>query len=178
MSGDFPKVEPEPLSAEGWAPFGWLPLPDTDPRDGERTLTFEWADPHVNVIGHDLGELERVDGALRCRALYRHATHTQTLMSLDHDAVIAVAPPGSPLETAEDLTTVRAFLLRPLEALVLERSTWHWGPYPVGAPAVRLFNVQGRRYAEDNEMADLGARGLAVDVVVPSGVRVTEGAAP
>jgi hypothetical protein len=29
---------------------------------------------------------------------------------------------------------------------------------------VRLFNVQGLRYAEDNREIDLAARGLSVDV--------------
>jgi hypothetical protein len=48
---------------------------------------------------------------------------------------------------------------------VLFRSTWHWGPFPTRTPEVRLFNVQGLRYAEDNELLDLAARGLAVDVL-------------
>lgn len=170
------RIRPEPLTEEAWAPFGWLPLTDTDPRDGQRTLSFEWADPHVNIIGHDLTELEAVPGVLRCRALYRHLTHTQTLMPLDHDAVIAVAPPGAALASEEDLGAIRAFVLRPLQALVLERGTWHWGPYPVGADSVSLFNVQGRRYAEDNDMADLAGLGLGVDVEIEAAVESPVGA--
>ena len=37
--------------------------------------------------------LRRRNG-LRCEMLYRHDTHTQSLMSLDVPAVIAVAPAG------------------------------------------------------------------------------------
>lgn len=160
------RIRPEALSRDAWEPFGWLPLPDTDPRDGEDRLHFDWGDPHVNVIGHDLSELSVGGGTLRCEAMFRHDTHTQTLMSLDHPAVIVVAPAGCPLRSDDDLGAVRAFALEPLEPLVLHRGTWHWGPYPVVTPAVSLFNVQGLRYAEDNQMVDLAGRGLSLDVVV------------
>jgi hypothetical protein len=53
-----------------------------------------------------------------------------------------------------------------LEPFVLFRSTWHWGPFPVAADAVRLFNVQGLRYAEDNIRVDLVAAGCDVDVAL------------
>jgi len=158
------KLVPRALSEDAWAPFGWIPLPDTDPRDGEHRLEFAWSDAHVNVIGHTLDELEEVEGALRCPEMYRHLTHTQTLMPLDHVAVIAVAPADDPLESPADAERIEAFVLRPLDSIVLDRGTWHWGPYPLGAPAVRLFNVQGLRYAEDNDRADLRARGLTFDV--------------
>ena len=63
-----------------------------------------------------------------------------------------------------DAAAVRVFRIEPLESLVLHRGTWHWGPFPVDAPEVRLFNVQGLRYAEDNRCVDLAAKGLSVDV--------------
>lgn len=159
------QVEPRPLTEEAWRPYGWLPVDDTDPRDGDHRLHYAWADPHVNVIGHTLDEVPVVPGGLRCEKLYRHATHTQVLMPLDHPCVLAVAPPGAEVEGPGDLGRIEAFLVQPLESLVLFRSTWHWGPFPTRSPEVRLFNVQGLRYAEDNELLDLAARGLAVDVL-------------
>jgi hypothetical protein len=60
------------------------------------------------------------------------------------------------------------FRLEPLESLVLSLGTWHWGPFPIEAPEVRLFNVQGLRYAEDNRCKDLAALGLSVDVDLKS----------
>ena len=83
---------PEPLTEAAWAPFGWLPVADTDPRDGEETVTFEWADAHVNLIGHARAEVPETAGGLRCEMLFRHDTHTQALMPLNVPAVIAVAP--------------------------------------------------------------------------------------
>jgi hypothetical protein len=50
---------------------------------------------------------------------------------------------------------------------VLHRGTWHWGPFPILGDEVRLFNVQGLRYAEDNRCMDLAGKGLSVDVVLP-----------
>jgi ureidoglycolate hydrolase len=98
--------------------------------------------------------------------LYRHMTHTQSVMSLDTPAVIAVAPAEADFSRASDVESIRVFRIEPLEPLVLHRGTWHWGPFPIAADSVRLFNVQGLRYAEDNERVDLASLGLAVDVVL------------
>ena len=71
------RLQAEPLTEAAWTPFGWIPVADTDPRDGEHRLRFEWDDAHVNVIGHSLDEVERTDGGLRCDEMFRHLTHTQ-----------------------------------------------------------------------------------------------------
>lgn len=157
-------VVPQLLTEEAWEPFGWLPVADTDPRDGQHRMTFEWADPHVNLIGHARSEVPETPRGLRCEMLYRHDTHTQSLMPLNVPAVIAVAPAAVELEQEAEAETIRAFRIEPLDALVLDRGTWHWGPFPIEGPEVRLFNVQGLRYAEDNRMVDLAGKGLAVDV--------------
>src|SRR5580692_415601 len=84
----------EPLSEEAWKPFGWLPVADTDPRDGDHQMTFEWSDAHVNLIGHARSEVPETPSGYRCEMLFRHDTHTQSLMPLNVPAVIAVAPAG------------------------------------------------------------------------------------
>jgi ureidoglycolate hydrolase len=157
-------VVPQRLTEAAWSPFGWLPVADTDPRDGEHTMTFEWADAHVNLIGHARAEVPETARGLRCEMLYRHDTHTQSVMSLNVPAVIAVAPAGVEFDDEGDVESIRVFRFDPLEPLVLHRGTWHWGPFPIDAPEVRLFNVQGLRYPEDNRMVDLVAKGLAVEV--------------
>jgi ureidoglycolate hydrolase len=144
-----------------------MPRADTDPRDGNERLAFEWADAHVNWITHTLDEVDVVEDGLRCDVLYRHDTHTQVLMPLDGDAVVAVAGAGVEFSDPDDARQVRAFLLRPQEVIVLHKGTWHWGPFPVGADCVTLFNVQGLRYAEDNRSADLAGQDLAVEVLIP-----------
>lgn len=159
-------LSPQPLTANAFAPFGWLPVADTDPADGAQTLHFEWADPHLNVISHGADEIDHAaNGAPRCTILYRHATHTQALMTLNVDAVVACAPAGVTFSGPGDLERIAAFRLRPLDAFVLHRATWHWGPFPLGAEPVQLLNVQGLRYAEDNDRVDLLERtGAVLDV--------------
>jgi ureidoglycolate hydrolase len=150
------------LSEDAWDAFGWIPVADTDTRDGTHRLAFEWADAHLNVISHNLDEIHHDATTFRCDRLYRHVTHTQALTPLDTDAVIAVAPAAWDF----DASGVRAFLLHPLATVVLHRGTWHWGPFPVGRPSVSLLNLQGLRYAEDNDCVDLVDKGFTVDVRV------------
>jgi ureidoglycolate hydrolase len=162
------RLEAEPLTAEGWAPFGWLPRPDTDPADGEQTLHFEWADPHLNVIAHAYDEVEHTDAGAVCSVMYRHDTHTQALTVLSCDAIVAVASAALDFSAPASLDAVRAFRLHPQDTFVLHQGTWHWGPFPIGRDPVRLLNVQGRRYAEDNASVDLATTtGAVVEVTAP-----------
>src|SRR5271154_4475755 len=102
---------PAPLTEAGGSPLGWRPGGGADPRDGKETLTFEWADAHVNLIGHARAEVPDTPRGLRCEMLFRHDTHTQALMALNVPAVIVVAP--ADVEFADqdqaDLASIRAF---------------------------------------------------------------------
>jgi ureidoglycolate hydrolase len=160
-------IASEPLTESAWAPFGWLPADDTDPRDADLTYEFALGDPHVNVIAHTYDEVGRGDRGPVCDCLYRHDTHTQTLMPLNVDSVIAVAPRDVAFDSIDDLGSIKAFLLHPLERLTLFRGTWHWGPFPIERQSVRLFNVQGKRYAEDNARVDLAQKVHTVIEVIP-----------
>lgn len=157
-------IDAQPLTADAWAPFGWLPVADTDPSDGAHTLHFEWADPHLNVIAHAYDEVERTSTGAICAVMFRHDTHTQALMPINCDAIVAVAPSDEAFDTPEGIDRIRAFLIGPLDVLVLDRGTWHWGPFPLGDDPVRLLNVQGLRYAEDNASVDLAATGSVAEI--------------
>jgi ureidoglycolate lyase len=162
-------VGAEPLTEVAWAPFGWLPRPDTDAADGEHTLHFEWDDAHLNTIEHTADEVDATARGLHCAVMYHHTTHTQALTPLDATSVLAVAPPDTTFDDPADVDAIRAFVLEPGQTIVLHRGTWHWGPFPIrDAPSVRLLNVQGRRYAEDNDSVDLTAStGCVIEVVSP-----------
>jgi len=162
------RVVAGPVGADAWAPFGWIPVPDTDAADGTHRLEFEWGDPHVNVISHGPEEVAREGDALVCDRMYRHDTHTQVLLALNGPSVIAVAPADVDLTTAVGLGSVRAFRIEKLDAVVLHRGTWHWGPHPLGNEPVLLFNVQGLGYIRDNASADLGALGEKLLVTAPT----------
>ena len=146
------------LSDAAWAPFGWLPVPDTDPRDRDHDLHFAWADPHLNVIAHTHDEVEHTERGAICAVMYRHDTHTQALMPLNVPSIVAVAPAEVDFSSPDHVEQVRAFGVRPLDAFVLFPGTWHWGPFPLGEEPVRMLNVQGARYADDNASVDLRVR--------------------
>jgi ureidoglycolate hydrolase len=164
MTSDVHTLRAAPLTAAEWAPFGWLPVRDTDPRDGQSRLEFALDDVHLNVIAHFTDEIPHVDGGLVCQMLFRHITHTQAIMVLDNDALMVVAAPGTRLASADDLGALHAFRLKAKDAFVLHRGTWHWGPFPLTADAVTLYNIQGLRYAEDNDCCDLSAIPKPVEV--------------
>ncbi len=129
-------------------------------------MTFEWGDAHVNLIGHSRSEIPADDRRLRCEMLYRHDTHTQSLMPLERPGGHRGGARRRRVQRRGGREPIRAFRIEPLESLVLHRGTWHWGPFPIEGPEVRLFNVQGLRYAEDNRCVDLAAKGLSVEVVL------------
>lgn len=167
------RVVAELLTESAWAPFGWLPMEeDAEAALGAdaaslRRLAFSDGDPHLNVIGHSRHEITSAGAALVCQEMYRHDGHTQALLVLDHRAVIAVAPSSVDFGSPGDGASMRAFVVEPLDGLVLGRGTWHWGPFPVAADAVRLLNVQAHGYLGDNTRVDLASQGIDVEVVLP-----------
>jgi len=160
------RLEAQRLTRAAFAPFGVLPPVEGD---GHPTADLEFLrdDGWVNYIEHSLDELSAFGRQLSCDRLNRHDTHTQTLMPVSGDAVLVVAPAEAAMVTPADLDAVRAFVLRRGECVHLARGTWHWGPYPVGADHVTIFNIQGRGYPDDNAVARLDlACGAVVSVAV------------
>ena len=166
--GETITIDAQRFTPEGWAEFGWVPVPDDDPADGLHTLDFSWQDAHLNYITHTPEEVERDGENFVVNRLYHHDMHTQALMPLNCPALIAVAPAIVDFSTPAHADRVRAFLLDPLDCLVLRRGTWHYGPYPLGGEPVQLLNLQGRRYREDNAFVDLG-RVFGAPVLVRAG---------
>ncbi len=148
------RLTPIAATPDSFAPYGVLP---SDEGDGKPTADLEFLldDGWVNYIGHSRDEIEVVAGRLRCELLNRHDTHTQTLMPVDADAVVVVAPAEHDFSQPAHFDAVRAFALPRLTCVHLHRGTWHWGPYPVGANFVRMLNIQGRGYPNDNAVVRL-----------------------
>ena len=118
-------------------------MADTDPADGPHRLEFAWDDVHVNRIGHRRDEVPAVPGGPALPDAVPPPTHTQVLMPLDIASVMVVAPPGVPFTSASDAAAAEAFVLQPLEAVVLHRGTWHWGPFPVQGRVGRALQRPG-----------------------------------
>lgn len=144
------RLQLDTVTHESWEPFGSIPSDEGSSHD-RSDLEFLWDDGHVNFIGHTNDEIGfSSDGAARCELLNRHDTHTQTLMPVDGDAYVVVAPAACDFSEAAHFDAIRAFRLPQYGVVHLARGTWHWGPYPIGQPSLRIFNVQGRGYTRDN----------------------------
>lgn len=166
------RLQAASLNAESFARFGRLPVDEGDPGD-LADLEFLWNDAHLNYICHTGDEVGYDSGEPFCELLNRHDTHTQVLMPVDADAVLVVAPPEAEFTRPEYLESVEAFLVRRYQCLALHRGTWHWGPYPLEVTgSVRLLNVQGCRYREDNGIAWLARdHGVRYSVTIHSSFR-------
>ena len=136
-------VHAQPLSSEGWRPFGQV-----IGRDDCMMELRNGAEFHLDVLTYAWRPL-------RCDLLNRHHTATQALIPLGgHPAVVVVAPPEVDFSDAAHLDAIRAFVISGNTAINLAIGTWHWGPYPLG-PEVHLANVQARDVVNDNEVAHL-----------------------
>lgn len=162
--GETIALDPERVTVESWAPFGELPVDETEP-DDPLHLEFRLADPHLNFIFHSFDEIEHTPAGVVCDHLNRHDTATQALMPMNCDAVLVVAPASVDFSAPEHARTIRAFRLPRYAICNLAIGTWHWGPFPVAPGRVRLLNLQGKGFPDDNAVAHL-TRDLGIRVEV------------
>jgi ureidoglycolate hydrolase len=136
-------VRAEPLTAEGFAPFGQVV------QEGDMKMELR-ADEvfHLNVLHYDRKPL-------RCDHLNRHHRATQMLVALaGKPTLLVVAPRDVDFSEHLHLESVRAFVCDGTAGVNIALATWHWGPYPI-SDHVDLVNVQGKDFANDNEVAYL-----------------------
>ena len=143
------------LSEAAFAPFGQVV------RAGDAVMELRDGEVfHLNVLHYDRRPL-------RCDHLNRHHKATQALVALGgKPTLLVVAEAGLDFSTVDHLEQVRAFVCDGTAGVNLALGTWHWGPYPI-ADYVDLVNVQGKGFADDNEVAYLERDlGVVVEVVL------------
>jgi ureidoglycolate lyase len=147
-------VRAEPLTSEGFAPFGQVV--------GQDEVTIELRGEeifHLDVISYD-------HKPLRFTVLNRHHNATQALVALNgKPTVVLVGPADLDFSTVDHLDALRAFVCDGSAGINLALGTWHAGPYPL-TDHVDLVNVQGKHVLEDDvEEAHL-ERDLGVVVTI------------
>lgn len=148
-------VRAEPLTEAAFAPFGQV-IEHGDMvmelRDGEEF--------HLNVLHYDYKPL-------RCDHLNRHHKATQALVALaGKPTLLVVGPAAYDFSTVDHLPRIKAFTCDGTAGVNLAIGTWHWGPYPM-LGHVDLVNVQGKGFANDNEIAYLERDlGVVVETVL------------
>ena len=115
---------------------------------------------HLNVLHYDRKPLH-------CDHLNRHHKATQALVALaGKPTLLVVAPAAYDFSIEDHLAHVRAFVCDGSGGVNLALGTWHWGPYPL-TDYVDLVNVQGKGFADDNEVAYLERDlGVVLEVVL------------
>lgn len=148
-------VRAEPLTDEAFAEFGQVVAV------GDAVMELRGGEVfHLNVLHY-----ERMP--LRCDHLNRHHKATQALVALAGKPTLLVVAPGAyDFSTEDHLAHVRAFVCDGSAGVNLALGTWHWGPYPL-TDHVDLVNVQGKGFANDNEVAHLERDlGVVIEVVL------------
>ncbi len=156
----------EPLTSEGFAPYGTVIAPTEDgvpfgPDDAALDLGQGTPRFYTMVIPGRGFEVS---------AITRHRRVTQALASAGgHDWVIAVAPPGdiSDSEAQPQPDEIRAFSIPGDTAIMLDTGTWHAGPLFAGGERA-FFNLElADTNIVDHHSCDLGeAFGFVVELVV------------
>src|SRR5579872_963275 len=148
-------VRAEALTESAFAPFGQVIA------RGDMVMELRGGEVfHLNVLHYDRQPL-------LCDHLNRHHKATQCLVALAGKPTLLVVASGEyDFSTRDHVDHVRAFVCDGTAGVNLALGTWHWGPYPL-TDHVDLVNVQGKGFADDNEIAYLERDlGVVVETVL------------
>jgi ureidoglycolate lyase len=147
----------EPLSSEGWAPFGQVIGRDDVAIELRGNEVF-----HLDIIHYDRKPI-------LADHINRHHEATQALVSLAGKPwVIIVGPPDLDVSSAETLRAgLRAFIGDGSLGINIGLGVWHEGPFPL-MHDIDLVNVQGKHVIEsDNEVAHIADDlGVVIEVAL------------
>ena len=155
---DVRTIRASTIDPEGFAPFG-------------RVLGTDDAAPDERVVGRFSNGQQPMpsvirefnpDGVPHCDWLARHLDQTQALTPIDGPIVVVLGPPGTDPTSETGFAALRAFVADIGEGLQIDEGVWHWAA-AVGRVPVRVANVQGHRWPEDNEIVSLADTGLAAE---------------
>lgn len=149
------ELDAQPVTPEGFAPFGRvLGFDDCDPSERVVARYRHGQEPMPSIISE-----VNPDGVPRCGWLARHHDQTQALTPIDGPILLVLAPPGTDPLTAEGRGAARAFVADVGEGIQLDEGVWHWAA-SVQRGSVRVANLQGHRWPEDNEIASIEEVGV------------------
>lgn len=138
-----PSTPIQPLTEDGFAPFGTVLQTPTRPTDLHSSVNRYWDEPVPFRVTAPplLGFLEAHWRPFSLDWMEFHRSHTQGFLPLGGAAfVIAVAPPDTP--PAELHNEVRAFFLDGTCGVILHERTWHHVLFPMAPKANAIVLLQ------------------------------------
>lgn len=140
------RIKVEPLTAEGFAPYGRVIDVPTEPAPfgGDGWGCWFPLGEVKDIDSIAVGYTESLKRDFIIEKMERHETKEEILMPLT-DAIIQ--PMGLPENLDDpnakpDPETVRAFLLKPGQAIIMNKGAWHSPAYSVEKDTIYVFFAQ------------------------------------
>lgn len=150
------QVQIENLSSESFAPYGKVvDIPATAPSkegDGWDCWSYIQMLDVTEPIGFGLVETRQREFIVS--AMERHVSREELLLTFDREIIqpVALCKDISNPEEQPDSNTVKCFLIKPGQAIVINRGVWHSPAYPASADARYLFAIEKKKDAFGDEM--------------------------
>ncbi|KFZ22180.1 ureidoglycolate lyase [Thermotoga neapolitana] len=155
-------LEVKELSNELFKPYGSVIDPEKlEPKMKEDIFTFWDGLAEMKVDGIlTVGFLEVYERSKEFSKMERHIRTKEIFFVIDNSVIALVGKP-TPDQDFPDPETVRAFLVKPGQGVLLKEGTWHWIPYPLAKKARLLVLFKKGTPDEDLEIKDLLEKGLS-----------------
>ncbi|MCB8881596.1 ureidoglycolate lyase [Acidisoma cellulosilytica] len=151
----------EPITAANFAPFGKLVEPTADGTPAgeiDHALDLSGGRPRFYIMA-------LTHRPLTVSGITRHAQATQVLAAVGGLPWLLAVAPGNAASNAPDPAAIRAFTVPGHVAVLLDRGTWHAGPY-FSTAEMSFFNLELEdTNIVDHDTCDLAAQfGLTFDL--------------
>jgi ureidoglycolate hydrolase len=142
------------VTEASFAPFGRVLGSDLDDLSRRVVGRFRNGQEPMPSIIHEINP----DGVPSCGWLARHHDQTQALTPIDGPIVVVLVPPGRDPLAPDARAAAGVFVADVGEGIQLDEGVWHWAA-SVQRGSVRVANVQGNRWPDDNEVLSLDDSG-------------------
>ena len=145
------EVSAEPLSAAAFKPFGQvIEVPEGQKPTLQTQVLRYWGGLAKDRFPEEVefGMLSMTARPREVAELERHIRSPECLVGLSGEWWLVVAPPtiaGRPLLASR----VKVFLVRPGQAVLLHKGTWHADPFPKGETGLFLVAFRDGSFKKD-----------------------------
>lgn len=151
------------LRRDSFAPFGQL---ITAPEDVavEPGAVHGWARMATTVFSGEVevGWLKLLHRPAEVTRMEHHLGTPEMLIPLDVPLLVPVAPADDSPDAVPDPEQIEGFVVKPGEALIMDKSGWHWLPFPTEGESGSCLII----FAKDTPDHDLLIRDLPGGEVV------------
>ncbi|MCM3762967.1 ureidoglycolate lyase [Alkalihalobacillus oceani] len=149
-------IQVEPLTASSFEPYGrCFEIPDAPPsKEGEGWDCWSYLANMEATTRVGVGMVRTQKRELIVDSMERHVSREEILLPL-YDEIIQ--PVGlyrdlADPDEAPEIQTVKCFLLKPGQGIIIGKGIWHSPAYPVNRDTDYLFMIENKKDAFGDEM--------------------------